>query len=199
MARPVSSKHSKQLTGEWTERLRGHTWQGLGSAKEVRQLISVLGIGESGLSPDFRKRARIAVVELASALSPRTTADSKAYEPDSKLSEWIVRHLLSKGDTLLISETQRIAMLARQRDAARRSNHVDRGLQAKTVEMPAEAWDRLSALRPRLQKAIDKHVSLGMAIERLVNAYDGGVKFKPDRSKRRGLALPPHPPQDLFK
>jgi hypothetical protein len=88
------------------------------------------------------------------------------------LDQWIDRHLLSKGETLLISERQRLVMLARQRDTARRLNHVDRGLRAVTIEMPREAWDRLDRLRPRLQRAVDEKVTLGKAIERLIAAYE---------------------------
>jgi hypothetical protein len=99
---------------------------------------------------------------------------------------------------LLVSEEQRRAILSRQRDKVRRARRADQALRTATVTMPVEAWDRLYALRPRLQRAIHEQVSLGKAIERLIAAYEDGRPAKPAQPKKGRSEKSPPQTESLF-
>ncbi len=185
MARPISSANYEGLINCWRERLSGHAWIGGGTSKDVQKLLAMLEIRDRANDSALMKRARTAAAELAQAVAAFVPTDSRR-EQVGPLDRWIDRHIIRKGSALLVSEDQRRSMLSRQRDSVRRSRHADRAMQAVTVRMSVEAWGRLNALRPQLQRATSEQVTLGKAIERLIAAYEDGrpAKFRKTNSEK---------------
>jgi hypothetical protein len=173
MTRHVSTQHYQALVAEWRRKLGLVDWEAIGLASAICQMISLIGIDPIEIDRSHRARIGIAVKELRQAAAASRKTEQLGGQPDS-LEAWIGRYLLKEGDTLLIPDEVRRAWLARQRDSGRRERRMAQGIQANRIEMRVETWRALRRILPRLKRRPDETLTLGSAIERLIEIYMAG-------------------------
>lgn len=173
MGRPHSPGHLQSVIEAWRERLLAipvARWERAGAARSLA--AAVLGRGLTSSDPQWRRYAT-AAKDLGCAIR---AAEADAARPDP-LDAWIKRHLVLQGTALLIPEEMRRAALARVRDTHRRRTRAEEGVRAARIEMRQAAWDKLELIRAQLQQnESNQLLSLGATLERVVAAYDAGLR-----------------------
>jgi hypothetical protein len=197
MPRPILYQHYQSLIANWRRRLLAVDWQTAGLANGVRQLVALIGIDQSTIDVGLGARLRIAVKELQDAVASSRSID-QPDGPTDVLDAWIARYLLQEGDRLLVPVGLRRAWLARQRDSVRRERHTAKGIQAKRIEMRAESWETLRWILPQVRQHPGENLSLGKALERMIDAYVQDRKKTTPKGGKTTKRSGPVTADDLF-
>lgn len=197
MGRPVKSENLQSLKEEWSRRLRAVAWSTGGSASDLKRLTKIISRDPDDLDAASRAKLRDAAIELAAAIS----ADgSESAGCRNALGRWVVNRLLTRGSQLLIPEQRRVQLLARQRDMQAQQTKLKKGLRAATVTMSQTAWSKLEAIRCSGATHTSSSVTLGAAIERLINEHHARCAGSHAKAaKKRRAAAPIDRTLDLFK
>jgi hypothetical protein len=186
MGRPISAEHYQALRDEWRGQLLAVEWRATVPISDVLRLAHTIGTDPSGIDAAERSHLKRALKGLRAALLTLGENGKEGQCPDA-LDDWIDRHLLVRGHDLLIPEARRRAMLVRCRDGARRQRHAEEGMHSARVEMREEAWAKLRLIMPEFQKLTSGKVSLGQALERVINAHFERVKASERRGTNKGV------------
>jgi hypothetical protein len=96
--------------------------------------------------------------------------DGQSGQRPNNLDEWIARHLVNRGEALLVPKERRRGQLARMRDMARRSRRSDQQYHGARVELPVEACDKVRAIRSQMRAPSKEKLLLGDVLERVIEA-----------------------------
>ena len=194
MGRRQTSEHLQAVTDLWRRHLLRIGWEKANAAGDARILAGVLGVSDNKADASQRRRWEKATKELRAAMPAAGDGPGRSHVLD----EWIGRHLVRPGPDLLIPEETRRAALARVRDAHRRQARVGQDIRSARIEMRAEVWTTLKAIRTTLQAQAARRISLGAALEKIIEAYHETppppvARKTPDRTRQRTSQEP-----DLF-
>lgn len=179
MGRPQSIFHFQAVVDDWRCRLLAVSWSENG---EVPLLALTIGLESAKIGPDQQKRLRAAAKALHPAMAVVSGNADPPVRPDA-LDRWICRYLVRQGAELLIPDTLRRTVLARQRDARRRQVHAERGLRSARIEMSAASWKKVEAVQAAQEAAGRGKVTLRTALEQIIDAYRVSTKaVRPDRA-----------------
>jgi len=183
--RPQSPHHHRAVVGYWRNRLVSFEWPARnGPAAEGLLAVALSSDQTKGKGT---KASGVPVRELLRAI-----ADVRTSGDPARLNDWIDRYLVQRGDDLLIGESVRRAVMARARDAHRRQTHKANSLHSARIEMSKATWSKLAAIRRGMERAGEERVSLGAALESIVNAY------RPRAATRKKAARAPATQSDLL-
>ena len=143
MGRRVSQSNCQGLTSTWAALLK--PWVAAKKPGELKRLAQLLGV-EWPLKGD-----RAIIFRRAGDALRAISGVHDGQDASAALELWIQRHLVNAGPDLLITDAQRLNMLDRQRDAARRARDEERGQVARTIHMPAKVWSRLDEIQTALR------------------------------------------------
>jgi hypothetical protein len=179
MGRRQSLEHRQAVTADWRRRLLRIAWGKTSVVLEARQFAGMLRVSYDEADPGLRRRWEKAAKEV------RAVVPAVGEVPDrpDALDEWIERHFVRRGEDLLVPPDVRRAALAHARDVHRRQARADQEIRSARIEMRADAWATLEAIRTRLQAHGPRKLSLGAALEKIITAYD--EKTQPPVARKR--------------
>jgi hypothetical protein len=184
MGRGNFPEHYQWVLDDWRCRLLAVAWR-RGGGGNAQMLAVTIGIDSRASDSSRSRRLR----EAAKVLLPAIAAASEGSARPDALDAWIDQHLVRRGRELLISEGVRRTALARARDVRRRQTHADRGLRSARIEMLAESWAKLEAIRAELGAGTVGKVTLGAALEHIIAAYGSKpLSSTPNRARGRKQA-----------
>ena len=163
MGRKTSAVRLDALVSNWAALVRGMARSGRDLKQGHKKLAALCGLDPAELSAAQASQLKTAIRELAAIMRSRPGEAGLGSGADT-FEAWIRRRFVVPGPDLLVSDERRRAQLTSLRDQDRRVRQAARGRQGIRIEMRAETWAKLKALKAEFGLP-----SLGATVQHLVS------------------------------